>query len=218
MRIVRPDAIARLFKANPSGIALRMIADQIWRRIASRIMAYMLGAPSLYLGPGCRIIGGRNISFGSGIHADRNLWLEAVTSYKSQRFHPTVTIGDHVGFSNGVHISSIESIVIGSNVLMGSRIYISDHNHGAYKGEVQSHPEESPLDRKLGGGGPVSIGNNVWIGDNTVIIGPASIGNGAIIGANSVVRGVIPSCAIAVGIPARPIKLFNSRSNTWEKA
>ena len=29
------------------------------------------------------------------------------------------------------------------------------------------------------------IGDNVWIGDNSVILGPASIGNGAIIGANS---------------------------------
>jgi acetyltransferase-like isoleucine patch superfamily enzyme len=211
------DFVARLFGDNHPGIALRLIADRLWSEMSSRIMAYLLEAPSLHLGPGCRVIGGRHISFGRGIYAERNLWLEAVTYYKSQRFHPTITLGDCVCFSDGVHISSIASITIGSQVLMGSRIYISDHNHGIYKGGTQSRPEQAPSDRILGGGGPVTVGDNVWIGDNAVIIGPATIGNGAIIGANSVVRGAVQSNSIVAGMPAKLIKLFNSETCTWEK-
>jgi lipopolysaccharide O-acetyltransferase len=64
----------------------------------------------------------------------------------------------------------------------------------------------------------VVIGENVWIGDNSVIIGPATIGTGAIVGANSVVRGVVPSNTIVVGAPAQPIKIFNSITGSWEKA
>jgi lipopolysaccharide O-acetyltransferase len=181
-------------------------------------MGFCLKAPSLHLGPGCRVIGGRHISFGNGVFAERNLWLEAVTSYRSQPFDPQVSIGDYVCFSDGVHISAISNITIGRHCLFGSRIYVSDHNHGIYRGEQQSSPDQPPAHRLLGGGGPVVIGENVWIGDNTVIIGPATIGRGAIVGANSVVRGVVPSNTMVAGAPARPIKIFNSDTGSWDKA
>ncbi len=211
-------AILKLIEANPSGIALLLIGRRLRRRVASSVLAFLLHAPGLYFGPGCRVVGGRYITFGRNIYAERNLWLEAVTSHQSQRFHPQVVIGEYVSFSDGVHISAIESIAIGRHCLFGSRIYISDHNHGLYRGERQSSPEDPPLHRLLGGGGPVDIGENVWIGDNSIIIGPATIGRGAIIGANSVVRGVVPPNTIAAGAPAKPIKTFNFATGSWDKA
>jgi lipopolysaccharide O-acetyltransferase len=211
-------SISRLFEANPTGIGLLLIAGRSWNRMKSSVLANLLGAPGLYLGPGCRVIGGRCISFGRNIYAERNLWLQAVTSHQSQRFRPQITIGDYVSFSDGVHISAIGNIVIGSHSLFGSRIYVSDHNHGDYRGEYQSSPEQPPIHRLLGGGGPVVIEENVWIGDNSVIIGPATIGRGAIVGANSVVRGMVPSNTIVAGAPARPIKIFNPKTGSWDKA
>lgn len=212
------NAILRLFKENPPGIALLLILGRFWRRIISSVMAVLLEAPGLRLGPGCRVIGGRRISFGRHVYAGRDLWLEAVTSYRSQRFDPKIIIGDDVCFSDEVHISSITSIEIGSRSLFGSRIYVSDHNHGLYKGATQSSPEEPPAHRLLGGGGPIVIGENVWIGDNSAIIGPATVGRGVIIGANSVVRGVVPPNTIVAGVPARPIKVFNSQAGSWDEA
>jgi acetyltransferase-like isoleucine patch superfamily enzyme len=209
---------SRLFEANPAGIALLLMGRRLRRRMTSSVMAFLLRAPGLYLGPGCRVGGGRCIAFGRNIYADRNLWLEAVTSHQSQQFHPQITIGDYVSFSDGVHISAIASIAIGNHCLFGSRIYVSDHNHGSYRGEQQSSPEEPPIHRLLGGGGPVVIGDNVWIGDNSVIIGPATIGRGAIVGANSVVRGVVPSNTMVAGTPAKPIKIFNPKTASWDKA
>ena len=211
-------AIFRLFQANPVAIALLQIAGRFWNKMKSSVLAISLRAPGLYLGPDCRVIGGRHISFGRKVHAERNLWLEAVTSYRSQRFNPKIAVGDYVCFSDGVHISSIASIEIGNHCLFGSRIYVSDHNHGSYRGDHQSSPEEPPAHRLLGGGGAVVIGENVWIGDNSVIIGPATIGAGTIVGANSVVRGVVPSNTIVAGAPAKVVKIFNSKTGSWDKA
>ena len=211
-------AVFKLLKENRAAIALLLIARRSWDRLTSFVMGFQLNAPGLRLGRGCRIIGGRHIFFGRNVSAGRELWLEAVTSYRSQCFHPEITIGDYVCFSDAVHISAIASISIGSHCLFGSKSYVSDHNHGIYSGESQSSPDEAPAHRLLGGGGPIVIGENVWIGDNSVIIGPATIGRGAIVGANSVVRGLVPSNTIVAGAPAKAIKVFNSKTGSWDKA
>lgn len=212
------EKLKNLFEHDPPILALGQIAQRLFYRLTDALMASHLHAPGVHLGPGCRVMGGHHIVFGRDVYAYRNLWLQAVTSYRSQRFNPSIKLGDNVCFSDGVHISSIDSIVIGNHVLMGSKIYISDHNHGIYKGDHQSHPDEPPSHRVLGGGGPVIIGDNVWIGDNSVIVGPASIGSGAIIGANSVVRGMVPPNSVVAGTPAKVIKMFEPQNGSWDKA
>lgn len=51
-----------------------------------------------------------------------------------------------------------------------------------------------------------SIGNDVWIASNVVVIDGVHIGDGAVIGAGAVVVNDIPPYAIAVGVPAKVIK------------
>ena len=54
--------------------------------------------------------------------------------------------------------------------------------------------------------GGVTIGNDVWIGTNAIILGGVKVGQGAIIGAGAVVAKDIPSYAVVVGNPARVVK------------
>ena len=54
--------------------------------------------------------------------------------------------------------------------------------------------------------GDTVIGNDVWIGQNAVILPGVHIGDGAIIGANSVVGSDVPPYTIVVGNPAREIR------------
>ena len=56
-----------------------------------------------------------------------------------------------------------------------------------------------------------TIGNNVTLGANVVIIGDINIGDNVIIGAGSVVVKDIPSNSIAVGNPAKVIKSIESK-------
>lgn len=52
----------------------------------------------------------------------------------------------------------------------------------------------------------ITIGNDVWIGANTIILDGVKIEDGAIIGAGSVVTKNIPAYAIVAGVPAKIIK------------
>lgn len=52
---------------------------------------------------------------------------------------------------------------------------------------------------------PVTIGDNCYIGMNTIILAGSQIGNNTVIGANSVVSGDIPENCVAVGSPCKSI-------------
>lgn len=62
--------------------------------------------------------------------------------------------------------------------------------------------------------GPITIGNNVFIGMRSIIMPGVTIGDNSVIGAGSVVSGHIPANSIAAGVPARIIK---STQDYYEK-
>lgn len=126
-------------------------------------------------------------------------------------------IGENVQINDYVHITAMENVTIGNNVLMASKIYISDCTHGSYSGDNNdSSPKVSPSDRPLFSS-PVLIKDNVWLGESVSVLPGVTIGEGTIVGANSVVTKNLPDFVIAVGIPAKPIKKFNFQSQKWEK-
>lgn len=71
---------------------------------------------------------------------------------------------------------------------------------GLWAERVPPHMDQLP--RK----GDIIVGNDVWIGRESVILPGAKIGDGAIIGAYSVVAGEIPPYTIAAGNPVRVIR------------
>ena len=126
----------------------------------------------------------------------------------------TLTMGDNCHLGDNVHIVASESVTIGDNCLMASKIFISDTSHGAYQGALQSRPDSDPNLRPLTAR-PVSIGANVWIGENVCVLPGVSIGDGAVINANAVVTRDVPPATIVGGVPARVIKQWDEGSQTW---
>lgn len=159
------------------------------------------------------IRGRKYIDFGKNITTGVGCRLEAF----SENGEITMIFNDNVQINDYVHISSMGKVYIGNNVLMASRIYISDNSHGCYKGiEADSSPSIIPIKRDYHIAS-VIIEDNVWIGEGCVILPGVTIGMGSIIGANSVVSKDIPSNVIAVGSPAVPIKEYNKFTNKWER-
>ena len=103
-----------------------------------------------------------------------------------------IVIGNHCGFT-GVSIVSNVSVSIGDNVLVGANTIIGDRN-----GHEDRYPEWQPK--------PVTIGSNVWIGMNCVIMRGVTIGDNVLIGANSIVTKDISANVIAAGNPCKVLK------------
>jgi acetyltransferase-like isoleucine patch superfamily enzyme len=157
----------------------------------------------------------RLIRFGPGFTSGVGLRIEALDE-RSDR--PLIEIGPNVQVNDYVHIGAVHSVRLGANVLIASKVFISDHNHGRYAGEGRHDgPGLAPIERGLSFS-PVSIEDNVWIGEFVCVLPGVTIGRGAIIGAMSVVTCDIPPDTIAVGSPARPIKTYDPSTNRWEKA
>ena len=100
----------------------------------------------------------------------------------------------------------MELIKIDSNVLIGSRVLITDHSHGNNEIADLLLP---PSQRVLYSKGPVIIEENVWIGDGAAVLPNVTIGKNSIIGANTVITKDVPPNCIVVGNPARIVKTFS---------
>ena len=102
------------------------------------------------------------------------------------------------GFMNaGSQIRCKKSIQIGSNVAISRNVMIWDtdaHEIIDLEGKISEVSKE------------VKIGDNVLIGNGTIILKGVNIGNDVVIGAGSVVTKDIPSNSLAVGNPAKVVK------------
>ncbi|MEH7419591.1 acyltransferase [Neobacillus drentensis] len=96
-------------------------------------------------------------------------------------FNGEINIGDNVFINDNCNINCVNRITIGRNTKIAPNVCINDHDHN-YKKASKDH-----LIR-----GEVSIGENVWIGSNVVILRDTFIGDNAVIAAGSVVKGNVP--------------------------
>lgn len=155
-----------------------------------------------------------NIDLGIGLTTGIGCRIEAFPKIKE---NIVLQFGKNVQINDYVHITAMHSVKIGNNVLLASKIYISDCSHGSYNcDENDSHPNTIPASRSLFAKS-VLIEDNVWLGEFVSVLPGVTIGEGTIVGANSVVSKSLPPNVIAVGAPAKPIKKFNFETSRWEK-
>lgn len=149
------------------------------------------------------------------LHIGKNLTIGHACRFDLNGKKKTLYIGENCEFGDNTHIVANEKVIIGNNVLIASKVFISDTNHGSYKGIKQDSPSIHPNKRDLTYS-QVTIGDNVWIGENVVILPGVSIGDGCVIGANSVISKSIEENCIVIGTN-NIIKRWDSEQNIWKK-
>lgn len=198
LSLLAPVVLNKKFGAFISAIYTSSIECQFFHFGKDTVIAYK---PLNLRGLNC-------ISIGNNTKIGKSVQLTAWESYGNQKYNPRISIGDNCIIREGAHISAINNVQIGNNLLTGNNVYISDNSHGGTDDIqlLQIHPSHRPIISK----GPVKIGNNVWLGNNVCVLSGVHIGDGSIIGSNSVVTHDIPSFSVAAGVPARIIKHFSN--------
>ena len=136
---------------------------------------------------------------------NKNIIVGEFSYYAGQDFEKQVThhydfIGDRLIIGKFCQIGAgVEFMMNGANHAMSG---ISTFPFYIFKGFSQDAPSLDKLPIK----GDTVVGNDVWIGQNSLILPGSKIGDGVIIGASSVVGGEIPPYSIVAGNPARPIR------------
>lgn len=102
----------------------------------------------------------------------------------------TLSIGKNVSINHGCMLVCHEKIVIGDNVQFAPNVMVYDHDHDfKTAGGIKTMKFKST---------PIIIGNDVWIGANSVILRGSKIGDGAVIGAGSIVKGEVQAGTVFV--------------------
>lgn len=130
---------------------------------------------------------------GKFLRVDGPLYLKVEANSK-------IMIGNNCYFNHNCSITALDTITIGDNCMFGNNVVIVDHDHSIENKEISTEKYDKSK---------VRIGNNVWIGANSVVLQGVEIGNNSIVAAGAVVTHSIPSKEVWGGIPAKKIREIN---------
>ncbi len=162
------------------------------------------------VGSGLEIIGPHRLEvYGPNIHLGDNVHMQTSSGNMSRLCtwsngkggFGRIDIGSHSLLTPGLQIVSANHVTIGDNVMIASRVYISDADwHEIYDRLASPGPTA-----------PVTLGNNVWLGEGVKICKGVTIGENSVIGAGSVVTKDIPANVVAAGNPAKTVKKLDEQ-------
>lgn len=134
-------------------------------------------------------------------------WIE--TPFTCE-FGVNLRIGARTFVNRNCQFHDTAPITIGDDVLVGPGVQIITATHPLHPddrypaaGTVTGAPYRTQV-------APVRIGNGVWIGAGSIILGGVTIGDGTTIGAGSIVTRDIPGMVVAVGQPAKVLRTLDT--------
>lgn len=108
-----------------------------------------------------------------------------------------ISVGRNFYANYNCTILDVGRVVLGDNCLLAPNVSIYTAGHPVHPASRNTHYEY---------GADVVIGDNVWIGGNSVVCPGVRIGGNTVIGAGSVVTRDVPEWCVAAGNPCRVIR------------
>ena len=136
-------------------------------------------------------IAGRDIRIGREFYSNHSAEIGGGSCFEKTS---KLTIGYWFHLGSYSIINTAMEVRIGNEVGMGR--FTNIYTHGAYQSALEGFPVDF---------GPITVGNNVWMPEATVLP-RVSIGDNVVIGVGSLVLKDIPSGCLAAGVPCRIIK------------
>lgn len=162
-------------------------------------------------GSGVTIHNAKYISLGNRVYLEKNVtlkFLEEFIKYGYKR--PNLKIEDAVTIGAGTIIAAAKFIHIKKNVLVAPHCFITDHDHEYRDITIPIRDQGYKNVKKI------VIEEGAWIAANSTICSGVTIGKNSVVGANSVVVSDIPDFSLAVGVPAKVVKRFNTATKVWK--
>jgi len=136
----------------------------------------------------------------STLSVGENTTIDAFVKIKFAGGEGNIEIGSHGYVNSGVVIYSGNGVKIGDYVSIAANCTFAPVNHAYMNKELTIQQQ-----RFLPSRGGIIVGNDVWIGANTVILDGSIIPEGCVIGAASLVRGALEAYGIYAGNPLKKI-------------
>lgn len=135
------------------------------------------------------------------VHVDSRLYMRV---YLKLLHSTNIQINGKPRFvAKSVQFDDFDLIELGDRLVVSSNVTFLTHDYSFTTALISI--EEKP-ETDIGILGKISVGDNVFIGMNVLLLPGTKIGDNVIIGAGSVVRGTIPNNCIATGNPAKVVK------------
>jgi acetyltransferase-like isoleucine patch superfamily enzyme len=169
-----------------------------------------ISSNKIVIDPTCDIRGIERMRFGKNVVIQKDCWLNI--AFQNPAPGPMIVIEEGTNIGRRCTISAANRIIIGKFVLIAPNVFIADTHHEYQRIEIPiMHQGITTHDDQ------VMIGDETWIGINTVIMGNVRIGKHCVLGANSVVRNEIPDYCVAAGNPAKIVKTYDVKTRQWVK-
>ncbi len=163
--------------------------------------------PGVSFGLGVQALGIDSLRIGRGTVVGDGTWLNVCL----RDGQPRMVIGECVLVGRRAMLSSATYLEIGDHTIFGPNVYVASSAH-----EYEGNHLKPILMCGVRDLGRIVVEENCWLGTNVVIDGNITIGRGSVVGANSVVRHSLPPFSVAVGAPAKIVRMLNPETEKWE--